>query len=436
MLFAARKRVSLKALAAVCGVQLAAYLVVCRFLPPSLIRVMVANSQYSGGDFRFTLRGVALAGCFAAILIVLWASTRRLSNPILQFAILFSACFGGIVFLGTSEGINLLPQPLRYHLEFEPGACLLIVFLLEPLMRRIPVKIVLAFAAVPLVWMGVKDWRSARALIQPADMAHSLPFREARWIAANLAGQRVLVASEGQFLFNLFSENPQMSAGHEPSAPNWVQQVAVYTIYSGQNAGAEDGPISILWLKAFGCGAIVVPGRDSKDHYHAVANPDKFDGLLPLLWRESGDSIYQVPQRSASLAHVIPRSAVVTTRPQNGLDVGQLRSYVDALESPASIVWENSERARIVANMESSEVLSVQITYDPGWEAHEGGRRVKLSADKLGFILIEPECSDCSIDLEFKGGLERRVTLAVSVVAFLGLFATLFVLRFATDQSP
>jgi hypothetical protein len=426
MLFAARKRVSLKALAAVCGTQLAAYLVVCRFLPPSLIRVMETNSQYSGGDFRFTLRGVGLAGCFVAILIVLGASTRRLANPILQFAILFSACFGGIVFLGTSEGINLLPQPLRYHLEFEPGACLLIVFLLEPLLGRIPSKLVLTLAAVPLVWMGIKDWRFARDQIHPADIAHSLPFREARWIAANLPGERVLVASEGQFLFNLFSENPQMSAGHEPSAPNWVQQVAIYTIYSGQNAGAQDGPISILWLQAFGCGAIVVPGRDSKDHYHAIANPDKFEGLLPLLWRESGDSIYQVPQRSASLAHVIPRSAVVTTRPQNGLDVGELRRYVDALESPASIVWENPEHARITARMDSSEVLSVQITYDPGWEARIGDRKVGPRADKLGFMLIEPECSECSIDLEFKGGPERHVTAVASVLALLGLVAMLF----------
>lgn len=427
ILFATGTHPSWKKLACVGGIQLAAYMVVCRFLPPSLIRLLETNSQLVGGDFRFTWRTVGLAGCFLATLVVLWASTRRLSNPLLQFAILFSVCFGGVTFLGYA-GINLLPQPLRYHLEMEAGICLATAFLLEPLVRRIPLKYAAAFAAIPLVWLAMKDRQFARELIHPADIVNSTPFREARWIADNLPGQRVLVSSEGEFLFNLFSGNPQMSAGHEPSTPNWVQHIAIYTIQTGQNAGDQDGPISVLWLKAFGCGAVVVPGRDSKDHYHAIANPDKFERLLPLLWRESGESIYKVPQQSVSLAHVIPRSAIVETRPISGLDVGELRQYVDALESeapPASIVWENPDQAKIAARMDPSQVLSVQVNYDPGWEARVGGRKVKLGADKLGFIVIEPGCSDCSIDLIFAGGREREVAFALSVFVLLGLFAML-----------
>ncbi len=427
ILFAIGDRLSWKNLARVGGVQFAGYLVVCRFLPPSLIRLLEMNSQLVGGDFRFTSRTVILASCFLAIVVVVWVSTRRLSNPTLQFAILFSVCFGGIAFLGF-RGLNLVPQPVRYHLEMEPGICLMTVFLLEPMARRIPWKLVLAVAVVPLLYMFIRDCQFARTLIRPADIVHSTPFLEARWIADNLPRQRVLVSSEAEFLFNVFSDNPQMSAGHEPSSPNWVQHVAIYTIETGQNAGAQDGPISVLWLKAFGCGAIVVPGRESKDHYHPIANPDKFEGLLPLLWRESGDSIYKVPQRSVALAHVIPRSAVVKSRPKHGLDVGELRQYVDALESeaaPPSIVWENPGRANIVARMDPSEVLSVQVNYDPGWEARVGGRKVNVNTDKLGFIVIEPACSDCSIDLEFAGGQERTIALGVSVFALLCLFARL-----------
>ena len=100
ILFATRERLSWKGLAGVGGIHLSAYLVVCRFLPPSLIRLMETNAQWSGGDFRFTSKTVAIAAGFLAILLALWAATRRLSSPMLQFAILFSACFGGIVFLG------------------------------------------------------------------------------------------------------------------------------------------------------------------------------------------------------------------------------------------------------------------------------------------------------------------------------------------------
>ncbi len=432
ILFAAGNRLSWRNLARVGGVQLAAYLVLCRFLPPSLIRLLETNSQLVGGDFRFTWRTVGLAGCFLAILVVLWASTRRLSNPMLQFAILFSVCFGGVAFLGL-QNLNLLPQPVRYHLEMEAGVCLATAFLMEPLIRRIPLRYI-AFAAIPLMWLAIKDWQFARQLIHPADIVHAAPFREARWIATYLPGQRVLVSSEGEFLFNLFSDNPQMSAGHEPSTPNWVQHVAIYTIETGQNAGDQDGPISVLWLKAFGCGAILVPGRDSKDHYHPISNPDKFEGLLPLLWRESGESIYEVPQRSGSLAHVMPRSAIVRNRPISGLDIGELRQYVDALESEAaplaSIDWDNPEHAMIAAKMDSSQVLSVQINYDPGWEARVGGTKIKIGSDKLGFIVIEPACSDCSIDLVFSGGRERQVALEVSVFVLLGLVSMLFGARF------
>jgi hypothetical protein len=424
ILFVTGRPRSWKALAAVCGIEIFAYLLICRFLPPSLIRLLETNSQFVGGDFRFTTRTTALAVCFLAILILLWAFTRRLSNPILQFAILFSACFCGVTALGFA-GINLVPQPLRYHLEMEPGFCLLAVFLLEPLARRIPLKMGIAIAAIPLLWLTMKDRQFARDLIHPADIAHSLPFREASWITANLPGQRVLVASEGEFLFSLFSSNPQMSAGHEPSTPNWVQHVAIYTIETGQNAGLDDAAISILWLKAFGCGAIVVPGKDSKDHYHPIANPNKFDGLLPLAWRESGESIYQIPHQSASLAHVIPRSSAVTTRPTSGLDVAELRRYVDALESSASIVWENPEHAKIDAKMDSSQVLSVQVNYDPGWEARAGDRKAKVSSDGLGLILIDPGCTDCVVDLRFTGGSERKITFAISLLVLAGLFAML-----------
>lgn len=440
-LCAARKRLDWKSFASVGGVLIAAYLAVCRFLPPTLIRLLETNTQPAGGEYGFTPRTILLACCYLALSAALWQATRRLSSPMLQFAILFSACFGGITWLGLL-GVNLVPQSQRYHIEMEAGVCLLTAFLLEQMVHRMRPRVVFActiICAAALGWIAVKDYQFARRLIRPADIVHSAPFREARWIAANLPGQRVLDAGEGQWLFNLFSDNPQMGAGHEPSAPNWVQRVAVYTIFSGQNAGAEDGPISLLWLKAFACGAIVVPGRDSKDHYHAIVNPDKFDGLLPLVWRESGDSIYQVPLRSTSLAHVIPKSAIVGDRPVHGLDVGELRRYVDALESEAipaaSIAWQNPDHASIAARMDSSQVVSVQITYDSGWQARIGGRKVKTSADELGFIVIDPACSgDCSIDLAFSGGLERQATLFISALVVLAIFAMLFLSGFARSR--
>jgi hypothetical protein len=61
--------------------------------------------------------------------------------------------------------------------------------------------------------------------------------------------------------------------------------------------------------------------------------------------------------------------------------------------------------------MESGEVLSVQITYNPGWHALINGVRQPLRADGLGLMVIEPSChGPCTVDLIWDGGREARWT--------------------------
>jgi hypothetical protein len=410
----------------------AAYLLICRLFPPSLIRLIETNSQLVGGDYRFTSQTSILAGLFLLAMAAVWAITLRLPGTMLRFAILLSACFGAIVVLAY-QNLSFLPQPHRYHLEWEVGFCLLVAFALDPLVRRLRPKAAVASVVLVLLLLTLvasKDYRYARRLIRPVAITESLPYQQARWIGAHLPGQRVLVAGEASWWLNLFADNPQLGAGHEPSAPNWMQRAVVYTIYSGQNAGDQDGPLSVFWLKAFGCGAIVVTGPASYDHYHAIRNPKKFDGILPLVWRDGDDYIYQVPLRSTSLAHVIPASAVVTRRPAHGLDIGSVRSYVAALDDPAlplaPLVWENPDHGRISISLSPAQVVSVQVTYDPGWRATVAGRRVPIRSDQLGMIIIEPHCSGpCAVDLEFTGGPERTACLVISVLAAITLAAML-----------
>ncbi len=99
----------------------------------------------------------------------------------------------------------------------------------------------------------------------------------------------------------------------------------------------------------------------------------------------------------------------------------------DASLPLAPLVWRNPDQARISAALAPSQVISVQVTYDPGWTASVAGRRVPIRSDQLGLIVIEPHCSgSCDVDLEFTGGPERAACLAVSLLAALGLAAMLF----------
>jgi hypothetical protein len=402
----------------------ATYLCVCPLVTPRLLALTSRNSQMVGGDFRFSV--LTPLGC--AILLGGLAATRaaaRRASFAVRFLLGFTWLFGGVPLLYYTLHITTLPQVLRYHVEIDMGICLLAAMTagrLPPLPRR-----ALAAAALVLaIPLAIHVRRFDRGLLKPIDILQTTEYRTSRWIDRNLPGARTMVSGDVEFWFNVFSDNPQLSAGHEPFAPNFMQRVAVYTIYTGTNAGARDAAYSIFWLKAFGAAAIHVPGPGSTEHYHPFAHPRKFEGVLPKLWQEGDDAIYEVPLRSRSLAHVIPASAVVSRQPVHGLDTAPAEAYVRALDDPAlpeaSLQWLSTDRARIAAELAAGQDISVQICYDPGWEARLGGREQKLRADGLGMIVIEPDrTGHLDFDLEFTGGLERRLCRAASLATIAGL---------------
>jgi hypothetical protein len=189
------------------------------------------------------------------------------------------------------------------------------------------------------------------------------------------------------------------------------------------NAGTRDAEYSVFWLRAFGARAISVSGPDGKEFWKPFANPRKFEGVLPVLWREGGDTIYEVPSRSASLAHVMPRAAVVERTPVHGLDIGPAEAYVAALDDarypPATFTWKGMSEAEIRARVEKGQVIAVQETYNPGWAAYAHGRRQVVRGDAIGLTVIEPDCIDCVISLRYDGGTEALVTRALSLAAML-----------------
>jgi hypothetical protein len=193
----------------------------------------------------------------------------------------------------------------------------------------------------------------------------------------------------------------------------------MYQVYSGEGANGREDEIGELWLKSFGVHAVMVSGPHSREAYKPFRNPHKFAGSLKELWRDGDDVIYEVPSRSASLAHVMKREDLAPRTPATGLDVEPLRPYAAALDNPvyplAEFRWLAPSRAAIVANMEKSQILSVQINYHPGWHARANGSPCRVSKDRLGQLVIEPACDGrCAIDLTFDGGAEMLVARILS----------------------
>jgi len=121
------------------------------------------------------------------------------------------------------------------------------------------------------------------------------------------------------------------------------------------------------------------------------------------------------------LAHVMARESLVRDQPTFGRDLSETRAYVQALTTPAKFQWTSRHSAVIEAALTPEQVISVQITYHPGWRALANGKPCRVSGDGLGQIVVEPACSgECKMDLIYDGGPELRAATILSGASWLG----------------
>ena len=96
-----------------------------------------------------------------------------------------------------------------------------------------------------------------------------------------------------------------------------------------------------------------------------------------MLWHQEDDTIYAVPERTDSLAHVVPLGAIVKRQPIHALDTEEVVRYVAALDDTslpsAPMIWQDPEHGRIQTTLHREQVLSVQSTYDKRWIATATG---------------------------------------------------------------
>jgi len=415
------------------------YCWVSPWLPPSLIAWIRRGAWSAEGFFEADTRAHIAIPSAIAVFALIWFLTRRLKSSFERFACLFGLWMCAIP-LGYFwfDHLTIVPQANRYQLELELALCMLFGCAFRWLWKHLPsdlaqgsrIALVVVVAAVSIRQAWVFR-QFAGVLVKPIDITKTIEYKVSTWVNRSLPGQRLLLAGDTEYVFNLFSDNPQLSAGHDPTAPNWMQRVAVFIIQTGLNAGDHDAEYSVFWLKAYGNQAIYVPGPNSREHYHPVVHPHKFDGLLPVLWHDEDDTIYRVPQRSQSMAHVIPKDAVVTRQPIHGLDLDPARAYVAALDDVAlplaELAWTSPSQAVIRTSMNRGQVISVQETWMPGWRARVAGRGVPVHGDKLGLIVIEPGCDGvCQVDLSFgvtrEGWICRVLSVSVTLLALIPLF--------------
>lgn len=414
----------LRATVIVLGLAVTGYLIVSPWCPPSTVKVILFNAQRAGGDYVFGYRHLIWLALAAGVLALLRLAALRLNmaGPA-RFALLL-AILSAIIVVAASQGLPLLPQPMRFHLEFEMAACILGAFGLAALARywrySWPVAVVLG---------GIQLWNYthyARQIIRPLDIRRTVEYQEAMWLDRHVPQSRVFTPGSVSFWMNIFTDTPQLAGCCDQSAPNWENRVAAYTIYTDENAGDKAAYYSLVWLKAFGVRAIGTGGPGSREHYHPYRHPAKFDGMLKEIWRDGDDVLLEVPHRSPGLAHVIREEHLVRRAPVHGLDVAPVLPYIAGLEDPAlpvaSLHWKNRHTAWISARLRKDDLISVQVSYTAGWHAAVDGRPRQVFGDGIGLIAVRPQCQgDCTVELWYDGGREMTTARWASGLTLAGV---------------
>jgi hypothetical protein len=391
-----------------------AYALVAVWLPPSTILATYLRSrQMMGTPPPGFGRALAALG-LCLLLALLWMLFRRFQPPFwFRFAAFYLAITAWISLADFYGGPQLAPQAGRFHLAMEIPFILTLSFgvnLLTEGWRRTQYTVIAILLAFAIRQTPVAR-RYARSDMASEKIESTFEYQMAAWLDQHMHGERVFALGSTSFWMNVFTDTPQLGGCCDQANTNWMNDVAGYTIGSGDGTGDKDAEIRSLWMKAFGVHAIALGGPHTRDAYHGFGRPESLIRALPVLRRDGDDYILDVPSRSATLGHVMRHSDLSPRLPVNGLDTGPIQQYVDAIENPAYPLlderWPNQHTAIARAMLEKDDILSFQITYWPGWRATANGRPAAVKRDTLGLMYVEPNCAgQCSVQMTWDGGIE------------------------------
>ncbi len=411
----------LRTVAVAAGIGVLAYALASPWLPPSNIATISRNSAQLAGEFPMTWVQAVLWAGLLVLTLVAWRVLARLgAGELTMFSALYTVLMAGIVAPQYWFGVYAIAQPHRYHLELELALVLLGASAVPTVVRRLkPGLIRWAAAAVALVvvlFLLNADARRARYWVRPGDVTETVEYQIARQLEATVDDGRIFAVGSTRYWLDVFSNVPQFGGAADQGMVNPFFPILMYGIPYTEG----DGERTAMWLRTVGASAVVVTGPEGRDAYKDFRDPDKFDGVLPERWRDGDDVIYEVPQRSTSLARIVPADDIVARPPTAMEDIDPIQRYHAALENPALPVpafhWITPDRASIEADVAPGQVVSVRISDHPGWRAEVDGREVAIQPDGLGFMIIDPgRPGHCRIDLLWDTGLERDLTSGAAV---------------------
>jgi hypothetical protein len=399
-----------------------AYGMACFWLTPTFIQTIAFNWPADAFNYKLQSSQYELMGWYVTCLIALWLLLRWLRWEFWEtFVTISAAGFGYPVMMHYAFGIDMIPESRRYAIEFE----LFLVVALGAFLRFATsgnnrVHRACALIAISALLMGgsrqIRGYLTQpRSAFVPLPVEQTPEYKAGKWLHDRKPLGRVLVSGGLRFRLNSWFDIPQVGGAFESGLRNRTPVHFAYHIRTGGAARPENDIVdSVRELKALGVEYVVIHGPESTEHYRDYKNPQQFEGILERVYGDANDIIYRVP--FTDLAHLIHAGEEPSEAHRDFLG-----KYVDAIEDSSrpklKTTWLASDRLRIEGSIPEGMLVSLQVSYDPGWRASSNGTPIAIAKDNLGFMKLR---SSGPIDLEYGGTAEQKGFAVLSAITWIG----------------
>jgi hypothetical protein len=228
--------------------------------------------------------------------------------------------------------------------------------------------------------------------------------------------RRFFLSGSPVFWINQYLPIQQVRGGNDTVSlhPTWAE--GAYQIREGESSAlAED------WLDIFASQYVLINKDNSQEMFHDFKHIEKFQDFEKI-GDLSGNSVYNVNR--GTMARIAKSDILSVGKLVNGADSHTLSEYVSAFVRPAGLVFVRANKFRVSGDMHTGEVLSLAITFAPGWHLLQGQGTV--AADSLGNIVVIPSHGgNQTFILEYTSGWDWYPLVGVVVVLlWFGVFSS------------
>ncbi len=306
----------------------------------------------------------------------------KVRNRLTIFAIFWGGFFIFLTAIRMIFDIDFFQDWTAYGLEIQLFWAIITALFLGKLrygFRQIVLLFIILILTISDIWLAQKLIGHTQATTYKNEISSQIALVETE-------NKRFFFSGSPVFWLNSHLITPlmQVRGGKDQAAINPVWADGAYQIREGE-ATAKGESLLNLWLKVFGVEYVLIHQDPSSEPFRDFKNRERFSAWQ-LVSQTNGNILYKT---SFGWARVADKQILHTVKPMAGDDEKALSAYVQKFSRPIEAKFIGASQIALnTPALEQDEVISLSVTYAPGWHTDKG-RLVADPLGQLGLILDE-----------------------------------------------